>query len=418
MYIYILVQLPFSLFLSLQALRFSKQFDQAEAVRKEVRRIKNEIIQVKASAAAQGGARVNPRVNPEFGLTPTPGLTLGGTPNSGLGLPLEGGARTVVGATPNSGLGLTREGGAKVGFVDTPHSATRVAATPNVAAAAAAIVTDATAPAAATTTAAITTAAAATTTAATAAPTNTTTAAAAATAAATAAYAAAVSAAVSAPVSTSISACISAGSVTPTTPSKLTPRATPPTSDPRPGPGREGAAPRPGPGREAPSQARPPLSPAKPNSAGRQWTDKRNFNCTPPSKSVSNAQNRLETPTNRPETPKKNARTPNSTPGGGTPGGGTPGGGLASRGSRQDPMVVARILELGRLGVPVAEINATLCAEDMRASNNTAWGKCQADGRVVVRVLAQYGVAPQIEDDEKLVGFAKDYIARLQTCNI
>jgi hypothetical protein len=77
--------------------------------------------------------------------------------------------------------------------------------------------------------------------------------------------------------------------------------------------------------------------------------------------------------------------------------------------------VVARILELGRVGVSVAEIYATLVAEDYRCSSGAAWGRAQADGRVVVRTLLQHGVEPVIVDDDKLTGYAEDYAARLRT---
>jgi hypothetical protein len=126
--------------------------------------------------------------------------------------------------------------------------------------------------------------------------------------------------------------------------------------------------------------ARTPLSPAKPNSAGRHpaSADK----ARPGSHRAATA-------------PTSSVQTPSS--------------------SRQDPMVVSRILELGRVGVSVHEILATLTAEDYRCSNGAPWGRAQADGRVVVRVLLQHSVAPVIVDDDKLKGYAEDYAARLRS---
>lgn len=131
------------------------------------------------------------------------------------------------------------------------------------------------------------------------------------------------------------------------------------------------------------SAGRTPLSPARPNSAARQWAS--GDTSRPAPHRVAHALT-------------SSTQVPSS--------------------SRQDPMVVSRILELGKVGVSVPEIHATLVAEDYRCSSGAPWGRAQADGRVVVRLLLQHAVAPVIVDDDKLKGYAEDYAARLRTGQI
>jgi hypothetical protein len=79
---------------------------------------------------------------------------------------------------------------------------------------------------------------------------------------------------------------------------------------------------------------------------------------------------------------------------------------------RQDTVTVARILELGRGGASVADIDVTLHREGYKTSTGTRWPS-KNDGRVVVRVLLKHGVAAVVaEGDEKLAGYAKEYAAK------
>ena len=98
---------------------------------------------------------------------------------------------------------------------------------------------------------------------------------------------------------------------------------------------------------------------------------------------------------------------------------GTPIGALAvagtpSRGvgrSRQAPRVVARVCELGRAGVAVPEIDQTLAEEGFLTSTGSRW-PARNDGRVVVRLLLNHGIAPVCGGDARLDEYVHEYAPR------
>ena len=73
-------------------------------------------------------------------------------------------------------------------------------------------------------------------------------------------------------------------------------------------------------------------------------------------------------------------------------------------------MTVARICELGRDGVSVVDIDRTLHREDRKTSTGTRW-PAKNDGRVVVRLLLNNGIAP-IAGDAKIAKYVRELQAK------
>ena len=84
---------------------------------------------------------------------------------------------------------------------------------------------------------------------------------------------------------------------------------------------------------------------------------------------------------------------------------------LSQGSGRQDPRTVSRIHELGVAGVSVVEIDRTLHREGHKTSTGTRW-PAKNDGRVVVRLLINHGVAP-VAGDFKIARYVAEYAAKV-----
>lgn len=82
------------------------------------------------------------------------------------------------------------------------------------------------------------------------------------------------------------------------------------------------------------------------------------------------------------------------------------------RACKQDPRLVRRVCQLGREGLPPAAIDRRLSADGFKNSSGRPWA-AKNDGRVVVRILLNHGLAVS-GSDPKIREYARSYAAVLE----